>query len=324
MGKVFIDTNIFLGLYETNNNNITNIFVDISKLKDELVFSQQVFDEFLRNRDTIVPKEIKLCNSNTVNLHTTALLRHLDEFQELNELKNEFKQKNKELIKALKKILDNIVEDPIFVGFRELYEYDNDNNPIFARTDEIIQRANERLLMGNPPIDKKKGTIGDQIIWETLLENMDEDLIFITEDKTYFDHKFFLEHEYFRRTTKRIHITNKVSFALSKIGETPSQELKEFETSRAFNSFVEEDEVKDLLSHFSVEGIDITPSVLYEIFEESEDSYEKFMEILGINEEIEDRYRKPYHSIHSDYISIYRKYFNPEYSPYIENEEESR
>lgn len=320
MEKVFIDTNIFLGLYETNNNNVDTIFDDILKLKDSLVFMEQVHQEFLRNRDSIIQKQINLCKSNKVDIHTTSLIRHLEKFKELNQLKSDFKQKNKELIETLKQMESEISKDPILVGFDKLYQ--SSNVPIFDRTEEIIQRAKKRLLLGNPPIDKKKGTIGDQIIWETILENIEDDLIIVTEDTTYSEHKLFLENEYSVSTGKNLYITDKISYALAKIGKSSSQALKDFENSRVFKNFLKEDEVKDLLSHFTVEGIEISSTELYEIFEKSEDNYDTFMELIGISEEIEESYKKPYHSIHSDYITIYRKYFNPEYSPYIKEEED--
>lgn len=316
MHKVFIDTNIFLGLYESNNNNVGNIFADISKLKSTLVFSEQVYDEFLRNRDSILQKEIKSCQRNKVELHTTALISHLDNFKELIQLKRCFKDENNKLIESLETIQKNTFDDPVLQCFLTIY---NDIQvQKFKRTEEIIQRARTRLLIGNPPIDKKKGTIGDQIIWETLLEKLTDDLIFVTEDNTYLEHKSFIENEYLRCTDKQVYITNKVSFALEKMGETPSQELKDFETLRVYKDFLKEDEVKDLLSHFAVEELEIIPNELYELFEQSEDDYDKFKELIGIDTEIEDRYRKPSHSIHSDYITIYRKYFNPLLSPYIE------
>lgn len=227
MHKVFIDTNVFLDLYQTNKNNVSTIFADISKLKGTLVFSEQVYDEFLRNRDSTLQKAINLCNINKIELHTTALIRHLDEFKELDQLKNDFSYKNKELIKSLEKMQNDTSSDPILQSFLSIY---NDTNvDKLKRTDEIIRKARIRSLIGNPPIEKKKGTIGDQVIWETLLENLTEDLIFVTGDKTYLHHKLFIESEFNDRTGKQIYITDKVSFALDKIGETPSKELIYFE-----------------------------------------------------------------------------------------------
>ena len=326
--KIFIDTNIFHGLYESNNHNVSKIFEDISKFKNKLVFSEQVYDEFLRNRDQILQQQINLCNSNRVELHTTALINHLDEYEGLLSLKKQFKKANIELIEKLKKIKNDTSEDPVLQHFLSIYS--DKKVQIFPRTQEIIERANTRMLIGNPPIEKRKSTIGDQVIWETLLENLNDDLIFVTEDKTYSNHKLFIETEYFTRNGKKVKIIDKVSVALKLIGETPSQELIEFEKTQKYKDFIEEDEVKDLLDHFKIVEIEISNEKLYNIFKASNDDYYKFMELIGVTSEIEERYRKPYRSIHpdytlsrsihADYITLYRKYFNPLYSPYKEDE----
>lgn len=225
--RVFIDTNIFIGLYESNNNKIDKIFEDISKFKNMLVFPEQVYDEFLRNRDSILQNQINLSKKNKVEIHTTSLIRHLNEFTALSDLKKQFDDKNNELITALQKIKNNATEDPVLQGFLSIYN--DEQVKKLPRTSEIIQKAHTRLLIGNPPIDKRKGTMGDQIIWETLIQNLKDDLIFVTEDQTYLEHKYFIENEYMTCTTKRIIITDKISTALKEIGEHPSFELISFE-----------------------------------------------------------------------------------------------
>jgi hypothetical protein len=85
------------------------------------------------------------------------------------------------------------------------------------------------LLLGNPPISKGQNTIGDQVIWETLLLNLNSDLIFVTLDNTYEDHRTFLQNEFREKTGKKLTIHENVSFALKSIGRTPSKELLEAE-----------------------------------------------------------------------------------------------
>lgn len=320
MCKVFIDTNVFLGLYQENKDNMEKIFEDITKIKNSVVFVDQVYDEFIRNRDTILSKQINNVRDKKVpKLHVTSLIRSLDEFLELKEANDVFAEKHKNLITKITKIKDDLDEDIVYTKFCELY---NDLSLTkYERTNTIIDCAYKRMLIGNPPIDSVKNTIGDQIIWETLISNLEDDLIFITFDGTYKNHITFLKDEYRRKVCKELIITDKVSVALNEIGVTPSKELIEFEDSRGYINFLKEDEVKDLLSHFAVEGLEISPSVLYDLFEKSNDDYYEFKELIGITTEIEDSYRKPSHSIHSDYITIYRKYFNPDFSPYIKEEE---
>ncbi|ABE51540.1 PIN domain-containing protein [Methanococcoides burtonii] len=319
MVNIFIDTNIFLGLYESNNNKVSQIFDDITKLKKRLIIPEQVYDEFLRNRDSVLQKQINSSNKNKVEIHTTALIRHMEEYDNLKTIKDDFDEKNKLLIQKLKDLQTHSDDDPILNGFLDIYN-SKDVKKI-KRTETIIQKAKDRMLMGNPPIDKKKGTIGDQIIWETLLENLNDDVIFVTEDNTYVNHKLFIENEFLNVVGKKIFITDRVSVALKQVNETPSEALIEFEKTKKSKDFIEEDEIKDLLAHFETEGIDISPNLLFFLFKYSKDNYNVFKEEIGITSEIEKRYQKPFHSIHSDYITIYRKYFNPEHSPYMKKED---
>ncbi|CAG0980034.1 hypothetical protein METP3_02026 [Methanosarcinales archaeon] len=228
MCKVFIDTNIFLMLYQENKDNLNTIFEDISKLKDSLVFVDQVSDEFLRNRDKIFSELINnVINKKIPKPHVTSFIRSLDEFSELIKAGDELKSKHKKFIEKLKKIKNDLDTDILYTKFYELY---NDSAlTIYERTDDIVDKAHKRMLIGNPPIDDKKNTIGDQIIWETLISNLKDDLIFITHDKTYENHISFLKNEYKKRVDKELTITDKVSFALSKIEEKPSKSLIYFE-----------------------------------------------------------------------------------------------
>ena len=44
-------------------------------------------------------------------------------------------------------------------------------------TQKNIFYANNRKLLGNPPTSPDKHTIGDEIIWEMILENIKDDYI---------------------------------------------------------------------------------------------------------------------------------------------------
>ncbi len=48
--KILIDSNIFIDLYESNEDTLS-IFHDLEKIKTNLVVPQQIIDEVIRNRD---------------------------------------------------------------------------------------------------------------------------------------------------------------------------------------------------------------------------------------------------------------------------------
>lgn len=240
MFNVFVDTNIFLGLYESNENTVEKIFKDLSNIKHSIVFVDQVYDEFVRNRDTSLEKQIKQSSSNSLpQIHTTALIKSLNEYSELVEAEKVFKEKHKCLIQKLREIKDSLERDIVYKKFCEFYK--DTSIKIYHRTDDIIDKAYKRKLIGNPPVSKGQDTIGDQVIWETLLSNLDNDLIFITRDNTYKDHRTFLQNEFNQRTKKELSIHENLSFALTKIGATPSKELLEVEKE------IQRNEEKDLI-----------------------------------------------------------------------------
>jgi hypothetical protein len=82
---------------------------------------------------------------------------------------------------------------------------------------EIPQRAREEI------------PIGDEVVWETLLANLGEDLIFVTRDLTYRYHATYLTEEYRKRAGGALEITDRVSDALKLVGKPPSPALVRFE-----------------------------------------------------------------------------------------------
>lgn len=230
MTKILIDTNIFLGLYESNEDTV-DIFKDIEKIKTKLVIPQQIYDEFLRNRDRILRTLIQnIKNADQKGMHLTALIRHLAEYESLKDAKRELSQINNTLIQKIEEMISDPTKDPIFSRFTELYVSRSVSK--IKKSDALIQKAFLRKLSGNPPVSPKQDTIGDEIIWESILEHVNDDLILVTRDGTYKAHSTFLIEEYRKATGKSLSIFDKMSDALKKVGEAPSDKLVQFEKER--------------------------------------------------------------------------------------------
>lgn len=214
MTKIFIDTNIFVGLYQSNQNAV-DAFKDIFKLKSNLILTDQVYDEFIRNRDGQLQTIIKTLNS--IKYPSSSPTIHLKEFFNL-------KEANESLIKKLQEA--DTDRDQFYNLFLELY---NDSEITkYERNEEIIKKAYNRKLIGNPPVSDKL-TIGDEVNWEIILSNLKDDLVIVTKDGTYNKHITFLKNEFKLRTNKELFIEEKISSALKKIGEISSDELNELE-----------------------------------------------------------------------------------------------
>ncbi len=249
MTKIFIDTNIFLGLYESSKDTI-EIFKDIEKLQSKLVFSRQVYDEFLRNRDQILRRLIHGIETvNKVEMHSTSLIQSSTEYKQLKEIKTEFNKINQSLIQKIKEMSVDNSKDTIFSQFTQLY---NSTDVMrIERSDTLIHRAFFRKLAGNPPISSKKDTIGDEIIWESLLEHVADDLILISRDSTYKEYSTFLTDEYRNRTKKSLFIVETLSDALKYVGEEPSDKLVQFEEEQKKYTYRAVPEISDTLKRLS-------------------------------------------------------------------------
>jgi len=227
MTKILIDTNIFLDVYRSNKDTI-DVFEDIEKIKTKLVLPQQIYDEFLRNRDQILRTLIQdIKNANQNGMHLTPLIQHLAEYESLSDAKRELSQINNTIIQKIKEMISDPTKDPIFSRFTKLYK--SKEVTTIEKSDTLIKKAHLRKLCGNPPVSQQKDTIGDEIIWESVLEHIDDDLILVTRDGTYEAHSTFLTEEYRERTGKSLSIFDKMSAALKKVGEAPSDKLVQFE-----------------------------------------------------------------------------------------------
>ena len=158
------------------------------------------------------------------------MIRSLPEFKNLKKIQDNFKGANKILTAKLQEMKDDTNKDPVIKSFLELY---NDPKVIkYERNHEIIRNARERKLLGNPPVGYKQDTIGDEVIWETMLSNLKDDLNIITLDRTYEDHITFLKQEFKSKTGKELSVHENISSMLKTIGEEPSEELNKFEEER--------------------------------------------------------------------------------------------
>jgi hypothetical protein len=227
MVRIFIDTNIFLGLYQSNHDSL-KIFGDINKIKSNLIMPDQIYDEFVRNRDVLLKTLIDRVSSKfQINLCSTSLISHTKNFPKFGQIKKEFDENKEALIIELKEILIKPNNDPIYDLFIKLF---HDKDVMRIKSDKpSIERAHQRSLIGNPPTSQGKGTICDELIWELLLDHTKDDLVVISRDKTYENHTTFLSQEFHRRTNKNLIIEKKVSEGLKLIGKRASKDLIEFE-----------------------------------------------------------------------------------------------
>lgn len=227
MTAICIDTNLFLELYGTAEDP-EEIFADIGAVREHLVFPDIIFDEFLRNRSRVLDRiadDVRKRETGEVLL--PSVIRKNPNIAALQRAGEEYNRVVGVLYADIRRMIVDPAVDPVARAFGDLAR--DPGVRVFRRTEELIARAHRRKLLGNPPKSPGTDTIGDELIWETLLLNLAEDLIFVTRDRMFYYHTAYLAEEYRERTGSNLTITDRISDVLKLVGRPPSPALVGFE-----------------------------------------------------------------------------------------------
>ena len=224
MYKILIDTNVILDFYRlSDKTNVKNILEEIKKYKKYFISTEQFKDEFLRNRNNVMMEFIRNINlkHSARNDSFIATLKIYPKYKET--IKNANKYTD-ELIEEINELMENPEYDMVYKIFLEL------NEDAYKRTDQIVERAIKRKSIGNPPTSDKKDTCGDEIIWETILENCNDDLIIVSRDSTFSNNYNFLMMEFKEKKGKKLKIVETINEAIKMNKEQPSDQLENVES----------------------------------------------------------------------------------------------
>lgn len=225
--KVFIDANIYLDFYRSTNDAI-KVFDELINNASSLVLTDQIIDEFYRNREVVLKMiKSKFKTDTQIEHFSSSFLQNLNEFGELNGIKDQYNAKRKEIEKIINNIIDNPKNDLVVEHFEKLIT--TDGITILKTNVDIIKNAQKRKLVGNPPVSDKY-SIGDEINWELLLAESKEDIVVVGRDSTFKDNINFLKMDYHKNTGRTIILlTDKITTALEQIGKKTTLEAKEIE-----------------------------------------------------------------------------------------------
>jgi PIN domain len=214
---IYLDTNIYLEFYRSAKEPLS-IFKEIEEYASRIVITKQTVDEFFRNRVLLLGnaiKQIEEWKAPVVRaMHTTDLVREMSEYDGIKELQNKVKSLTGKITNTLSHWKQTDADDPVLVQFRKIIE----KATFYDLNFEIVQRARDRKDLGNPPTSDNK-TMGDEVIWETLLSSLKDDLIVVSRDKTFITHSIFLRDE-FKKISGRelLLITESPSAAFKEVG----------------------------------------------------------------------------------------------------------
>lgn len=228
--KILIDTNIFLDFYRYEKETI-ELLKELENHSDKIIFTQQLVDEFERNREGILSQvKARFAGVSQLENFPPSLISDDEEFIELNNIRKEYSKQRKKVLEKIEKFIDDETHDPVATVFNNLTHAAKENG-LFWRINELtIKAAQNRKLLGNPPTSEGKTSIGDEINWELILENSHDDIVIIGRDSTYEKNTSYLKKEYTRRTSKKIlAITKNIKDGLSAAGITINPKLKDIE-----------------------------------------------------------------------------------------------
>ena len=178
--NLFIDTNVLLSFFKFSKDDLEELkklSVLVRNKRLTLFVPDQVRSEFRRNRDGAVAEAMKKLREQKTRLEFPQLCKEYPEYQKLRDGLRAVDEVRSALILAVEAAIDknrlradHVISDLLAEGLQ------------IAETEAHLARAKDRMLRGNPP--GKKGSHGDALNWEALLENVpdEQDLYFVSGD----------------------------------------------------------------------------------------------------------------------------------------------
>jgi predicted nucleic acid-binding protein len=213
--QLFIDTNILLSFYSLNQEDLDELNKIIQAIESKqitLLLTDQIVNEFDRNREQRIEGAIKSFRAQTFNPQFPQLC---EDYPEVDVLRESLKHHEQAHAALVDRILIDIKAKTLKADLvvRSLFNLAKRLTP----HPHIIDLAKLRMSVGNPP--GKNNSLGDAINWECLLDETPEgeDLYFITGDKDYAsalnddDFSDFLLGEWYNRKQTQIYFYKRLS-----------------------------------------------------------------------------------------------------------------
>lgn len=215
MPLIYIDTNVYLDFYQAAHDSVA-VFDELYAVRENLAITEQTGLEFTRNRNSRLAQLVSnIKKSNSLSPYTVSVVRDTPEFKEWLAAQNAAAAAVKKLAARIDYWVAEEDQDPVMKGFKKLIG----DMKFYTTTAASIEKAKLRKILGNPPTSPDKYTVGDELIWETLLEQCEGDLIVVSRDKTFLENYGMLRAEYDNETRKLLGVTRNLSDALKAIGK---------------------------------------------------------------------------------------------------------
>lgn len=186
----FIDTNIFLDFYRSQNETSLSLLRKLESVKHKVICTYQVEMEFLKNRQTAI-----IDNSTESGLSIDdklpAVLGDSKLQSILKKQRKEIKKSKVELQKKITNIISNpTLHDPVYKSLEAIFS--SEDSHVLTRDMNIrhkIKRlAWRRFMLGYPPRKNKDTSVGDALNWEWFIHcsnKLTGKFIIVSRDKDY-------------------------------------------------------------------------------------------------------------------------------------------
>lgn len=177
-----------------------------------LYVTEQVTEEFARNRESKIADAIKKLKEQQLNLQFPQVCKDFPEYEELRKLQQSYDKAHSQLlgkvqaaVQAKQLRADSAVAE-LFAAATKV-----------PTTPESVALSRFRMEVGNPP--GKNGSLGDALNWELLLSTVPigEDIFFVSEDRDFVsildDSKFkdFLAAEWSKKKGAQVRFYKRLS-----------------------------------------------------------------------------------------------------------------
>jgi hypothetical protein len=178
--QLFLDTNVYLGFFRLTGDDLEELHklvVAVRSGETNLYLTQQVRDEFRRNRKKVIAESLKSVESSKLPAGFPRLLQNYPEFEELRQALTTYEEHRGHLLTTVREAAaqKELHADGLI---QELFKLAQD----VPMSPEIWNAAQQRYDLGNPP--GKNDSYGDAINWESLIAAVPvgEDLLFVSAD----------------------------------------------------------------------------------------------------------------------------------------------
>lgn len=281
---VFIDTNILLDFYRLGGNVAERQLQALEKHKGSLILTNQVWMEFLKNRQKVIMESIKAIKKPDKMSFPPIVANYQQSKMTQKHLDNAIKSHGnvKKRIEAI--LRDPSHQDPVYRSLKRLF--DDSGEFVISRTHgerlKIRSLARKRFTLGYPPRKDSDTSIGDAVNWEWIIHcaNQSENnhhVLIVSRDNDYGvtlgDQGFindWLKREFKDRVSRKrnIVLTQKLTDGLKKLDEIVTRE--------------DEEEEARIISTPSAPSFQQTMSSLQQTMSKAE--WDELMDLLGFED----------------------------------------